>query len=108
MARFDIDVLLIVPGLTRSELGRHLLRSEGRMQIDFDKGMPPEVVAAGILQALRKNWTETVLGSDARWMLRVNRFFPRLLDRLIARKVQKLYAHEPAVQGREAASSTRG
>jgi NAD(P)-dependent dehydrogenase (short-subunit alcohol dehydrogenase family) len=30
MARFDIDVLLVVPGLTRSDLNRHLLRNDGR------------------------------------------------------------------------------
>jgi short-subunit dehydrogenase len=92
MARFDIDVLLILPGLTRSNLHRTLLRNEGRMKIDFDEGMPPEQVAAGILAALRKNRKETVLGREARWMLRLNRFFPRLLDRLIGRRVRKLYA----------------
>ena len=39
-----------------------------------------------------KNRTETVLGWEARWMLRVNRFFPRLVDRLMARQVRQLYA----------------
>src|SRR5262249_54287450 len=28
LARFDVDVLLVLPGLTRSDLSRHLLRSE--------------------------------------------------------------------------------
>jgi short-subunit dehydrogenase len=92
MARFDIDVLLVLPGLTRSDLGRHLLRNEGRMKIAFDRGMPPEDVAEGVLRALEKNRTETVLGRDARWMLRINRFLPRLVDRLIARRVRKLYS----------------
>ena len=91
MARFDIDVLLILPGLTSSELGRNLLRNEGRMQIRFDEGMPPDDVARGVLDALEKNRTETVLGRDAVWMLRLHRFVPRLLDRLITRRVRKLY-----------------
>lgn len=91
LARFDIDILLIVPGLTRSDLSRNLLRNDGRLKIDFTKAMTPEQTAAGIVRALRKNKTETVLGSDARWMLFVNKFFPRLVDRLIARKVKKLY-----------------
>ena len=52
----------------------------------------PEKVAAGILHALRKNCTETVLGWDARWMLRVNRFWPRLVDALLARQIRRLYA----------------
>ncbi len=92
MARFDIDVLLIVPGLTRSDLSRHLLRSEGRFKIDYARGMAPEEVAEGILHALGVNRTETVLGRDARWMLRVNRIFPRLVDYLLARRVRQLYA----------------
>src|SRR5262249_37825186 len=94
MVRFDIDVLLIVPGLTRTELMGHLLRNEGRMKIAVDKGLPPEATAEGILKALARNRTETVLGWDARWILRVNRFLPRLVDRLLARKVRRLYADE--------------
>lgn len=92
LARFDIDVLLAVPGLTRSELPQHFLRSEGRAKIAFDSGMDPEAVAARIINGLKKNRTETVIGRDARWMLLANRFFPRLVDYLLARKVRKLYA----------------
>jgi short-subunit dehydrogenase len=91
-ARFDIDVLLILPGLTKSDLPQHLLRNDGRMKIDFTKGMAPETVAAGILGALQRNRTETVLGRDSRWVLRLNRFFPRLVDRVMACKVRRLYA----------------
>jgi short-subunit dehydrogenase len=92
LARFDIDVLLVVPGMTRSDLARHLLRNEARMRFRFDRGMPVEHVARRVLHALRRNRNETVLGWDARWMLRFNRFFPGWLDRLIARRVRRLYA----------------
>ena len=91
MVRFGIDVLLIVPGLTRSELWQHLLRNSGRYPIDLSKAMLPEKVAAGILHAIKKNRTETTLGREARWVLRVNRFMPRLVDAYIARQVRKLY-----------------
>ena len=92
LARFDIDVLLMVPGLTGSDFSKHLLLNQGRMKIDFAKGMAPENVAAAIIAALRRNTTEKVIGSDARWMLFVNKFFPRLTDWLLERKVKKLYA----------------
>jgi short-subunit dehydrogenase len=92
LARFDVDVLLVMPGLTRGGLSGNLLRRTGRAAIDFDAGMAPEAVATGTLDALRRNRTETVLGRDARWMLRVNRFLPRLVDRLLARRVRQLYA----------------
>jgi short-subunit dehydrogenase len=92
LSRFDIDVLLVAPGMTRSDLGRHLLRNDARMKFHFDRGMPVENVARDVLNALQCNRAETVLGWDARWMLRINRFFPRWLDHLIARRVRKLYA----------------
>jgi short-subunit dehydrogenase len=93
LARFDIDVLLVVPGLTRSDLAHHLLRSDGRYAIPYEKGMPPENVASAALEALRRNRTETVVGSDARWMLRINRLLPRVVDSLLARRVRRLYAN---------------
>lgn len=92
MVRFGIDVLLVLPGLTRSALSRHLLLNQGKEKIDFAAGMDPADVARGVLRALEKNRTETVLGRDARWMLLANRFAPRLVDRLIGRRVSKLYS----------------
>jgi short-subunit dehydrogenase len=91
LVRFGIDVLLILPGLTRSDLGTRLLRNTGRMPIRFDQGMPPEEVAGGIIRALISRRSETVLGGEAKWMLRLNRWAPRLVDRLIERKVRRLY-----------------
>jgi short-subunit dehydrogenase len=93
-ARFDIDVLLVVPGLTQTDFASHSLRRDGRMQINFAGGMPPESVAENILRGLEKGKSEIVLGREARWLLRVNRFLPRLVDRLMARRVRALYAGE--------------
>lgn len=91
LARFGIDILLIVPGLTRSDLARHYLLSKGRADIDHAKGMDPAYVAERIIHSLKKNKAETVLGGEAKWILRCNKFFPRLTDWLIARKIRKLY-----------------
>jgi short-subunit dehydrogenase len=91
MARFEIDVLLIIPGLTQSDLRRNMLRDDARMRYDLNAGMTAAEVAGKIIRAIEKNRTETVLGSDARWMLRLHRFFPRILDRLISRRVRRLY-----------------
>jgi short-subunit dehydrogenase len=96
MARFGIDVLLVLPGLTRTRLHDNMLHNTGRMKIEFDKGQPPEKVAGRILASLQRSKTETVVGWDAKWILRVNRWLPRLVDRLMARRVRKLYAAEAA------------
>ena len=92
LVRYGIDLLLIVPGLTKTDLQKKMLRSEGKAQIDYDKGMPPEQVAARIVKAIQRGGFETVIGSDAKWMLRFNRLFPRWLDWLIGRRIKKLYA----------------
>ena len=96
MARFGIDVVLVVPGMARTSLREHMLRNEGKAKIDFEAGMPPEQVAAKIVGAIRKRKREVVIGSDAKWMLRMHRWFPRLLDRLVCRKVKKIYDQEAA------------
>ncbi|MGF1578345.1 MAG: SDR family oxidoreductase [Gemmataceae bacterium] len=94
MARFDIDVLLILPGLTNTGLHSHLLKNEGRAKIDFEAGMPPETVAKAIVRAIEKNKTETIVGSDAWWMIWMSKLFPRFVNRMIANRVRKLYSQE--------------
>jgi short-subunit dehydrogenase len=92
MVRFGIDVLLVVPGLTNSDLWVNLIRNTGRYPLDLSKAMSPETAAGGILRALRNNTTEAVVGRDARWILRFNRFLPRMVDAVLARQVRRLYA----------------
>jgi NAD(P)-dependent dehydrogenase (short-subunit alcohol dehydrogenase family) len=91
-ARFGVDVLTIVPGMTNSGFQNNWLRTDGKADLRFEDGMTPEYLAEQIIAAIRKNRTETVCGSEARRLLRFNRFFPRLTNWLIARKVKKLYS----------------
>lgn len=92
MARFGIDVLLVLPGLTITPFWENLAMKTGRADLGLEKGMQPVEAARGILEAIKKNRTETVLGWDAKWMLRLNTFFPRLVNYLLARRVKQLYA----------------
>lgn len=92
MARFDIDVLLILPGLTTTPFWNNLALKTGRADLGVEKGMTPLIAATGILNAIMSNKTETVLGWDARWMLRLDKFFPKLVNWLLARRVKQLYA----------------
>ncbi|MCS7020587.1 MAG: SDR family oxidoreductase [Gemmataceae bacterium] len=90
-ARFDVDVITIVPGLTNSGLDQHLLRKEGRAEIRFDQGMTPEYLARRIVAAICANRREVVIGREARQLLWFHRFFPRLTDWLIGRRIRALY-----------------
>jgi short-subunit dehydrogenase len=92
MTRFGIDVLLILPGLTITPFWENLTMKTGRADLGVEKGMQPIDAAKGILNAIKKNSAETVLGWDAKWMLRINTFFPRLVNYLLSRRVKQLYA----------------
>jgi short-subunit dehydrogenase len=91
LVRYGISTLLVLPGLTKTDLSGHMLRKDGRMAIDFAAGMTPVYVAGRILRALERNKREIVLGREAIWMLRINRWWPWLVDRLMRRKVRQLY-----------------
>jgi short-subunit dehydrogenase len=91
-ARFDIDVLLALPGKTATDFLDNCARIEGKADLKFSDGMPPARVASALLGALRKGTRESWIGSDARWMLLIRRFFPGIVRRLLARKVRQLYA----------------
>jgi short-subunit dehydrogenase len=91
MARYGIDVVTIVPGLTKSDLNRHLLRSDGKAEIPYDKGMTVEYVAARTVDAIQRSRREVVLGVEAKKILTMNRLAPRFVDWLIARNVSRLY-----------------
>ena len=49
-ARFDVDVLTIVPGLTDSGFQNNWLRTDGKADLRFDEGMTPEYLAAKIVR----------------------------------------------------------
>ena len=91
LVRFGTDMITIVPGLTKSELNQHLLRSDGKAKIPFETGMEPSYVAARIVEAIRSNRREVVLGGEAKRLIFFNRFAPKLTNWLIARRVKKLY-----------------
>lgn len=99
MGRFEVDVVLIVPGLTKTNLRDNMARNEGKARIDFDAGMSAEDVAARIVRGIVRRQREVIIGADAKQMLRMHRWFPRLLDWLICRRVKKLYALSRPVPG---------
>jgi short-subunit dehydrogenase len=92
--RFDIDMLMVYPGMTDTGLDRHLLRTDGLVYVNFRKGMRPEWVARKVLQQLRRNQSQMVLGWEARWMVRAQRLMPGFVDRLLGRVVRRRYTPE--------------
>lgn len=95
--RFGIDVLLVLPGLVRSDdLQKHLLRNEGKIHLDFVGAQPSDEVADAVVRSLLKNWKETAVGFTSWWVWFGKRMFPRAVRFFMQRKVWKYARREKA------------
>jgi short-subunit dehydrogenase len=94
LAKDGIDVIVICPGLTQTNFSQNMLEQAARMPIDHLRGMSPEKVAAATLRAIERGRHEVCLTRQGKLILLLNRLFPRLLDRLVARKVRRLFRDE--------------
>src|SRR6516225_5767599 len=90
MARFDIDVLVVSPGLTQTNFSKNMLEQKARLQMDHLRGMTAEAVAAATLKAIERGRNEVCLTGQGRLIVLVSRFFPRLADRIAARRAQSV------------------
>jgi len=80
-----VDVLVVCPGLTRTNFGRNMLARTSRWQASGARGMTPERVAAATLRALERGKNEIRLTAGGRFLTLCNRFFPRMVDWIAAR-----------------------
>lgn len=93
--RYGIDVLLVLPGLVRSDdLSRHLLRNEGKIYLDFEGAQLPDSVAADVIKSLQRNRTEAASGWVSWAVWRSRRLFPRVVRFFMQRKVWKYARRE--------------
>jgi short-subunit dehydrogenase len=98
--RFGIDVLLVLPGLVRSDdLQKHLLRNEGKIHLNFEGAQPPDEVADSVVRSLLKNRTEAAVGFASWWVWFGKRMFPRGVRFFMQRKVWKYARREQASGG---------
>jgi short-subunit dehydrogenase len=98
LARDGIDVIVVCPGLTQTNFSQNMIEQKARMPMDHMRGMTAEAVAEATLQALRRGSRQIVLTWQARMIALVNRFFPRIADRVAARKVRELFPEEIAAR----------
>jgi short-subunit dehydrogenase len=86
-----IDVIVVNPGLTQTNFPKNMLERKSRLEVDHLRGMTPEQVAAATLRALQRGSHEITLTWQGKLLVIVSRFFPRLVDRIAAWRVKKLY-----------------
>ncbi|MBA4063099.1 MAG: hypothetical protein C0501_05195 [Isosphaera sp.] len=94
--RYGIDVLLVLPGLVRSDdLNRHLLRNEGKIHLDFAGAQPSDEVAAAVVRSLVRNRAEAAVGWTSWWVWFGRRMTPRAVRYFMQRKVWKYARQHP-------------
>ncbi|AMV23104.1 3-oxoacyl-[acyl-carrier-protein] reductase FabG [Gemmata sp. SH-PL17] len=95
--RFGIDVLLVLPGLVRSDdLQKHLLRNEGKIHLNFEGAQPSDEVADSVVRSLLNNRVERAVGFASWWVWFGKRMFPRGVRFFMQRKVWKYARRERA------------
>ena len=107
LAKDGIDVLVVCPGLTRTNFSQNMLEQKARLQMDHLRGMTPEAVAEATLRALERGRNEVCLSLGGRLLVLVSRFFPRLADRIAARRVRQLFADEIAAKRQAKAAALK-
>jgi short-subunit dehydrogenase len=100
LAKDGVDVLLVCPGLTRTNFSQNMLEQKARLPMDHLRGMTADAVAAATLRAVERGRNEVVLSFKGRLMVLVSRFLPRLADRFAARRVRELFKAEIAERRR--------
>jgi short-subunit dehydrogenase len=98
LSKDGIDVLLICPGLTQTNFSKNMLEQKAKVQLDHMRGMTAEQAAYATLRAIERGKNEITLTFKAKLIAFVSRFFPRLADRIAARKVRSLFVEEMAAR----------
>jgi short-subunit dehydrogenase len=95
LAIHGIDVLVINPGLTQTNFPNNMLERRSRLQVDHMRGMTAEQAAKATLRAIASGTDEVTFTARGKLFVFVSRFFPRLVDRIAARRVRQLYGEVP-------------
>lgn len=96
LAKDGIDVIVINPGLTKTNFSQNMLESKAKIQMDHMRGMTSEEVAEATLNAVAKGKNEITLTRQGKMLVLVARFFPWIVDWKAKKTVRELFEDEIA------------
>jgi short-subunit dehydrogenase len=85
LAPLGIDVLLVSPGSIATEFWDNLVGKQGEVPWSLKGALPPDVIAGATVRAIELGKREIIPGMQARWFVRLGRWFPALFDRVLKR-----------------------
>jgi short-subunit dehydrogenase len=89
-----IDVLIVNPGLTQTNFSKNMLEQKAKFKLDHMRGMTSEQAAEATLRAIEKGKNEATLTLKGKLLVFFSRFFPRLVDFIVRKKVRQLFAED--------------
>jgi short-subunit dehydrogenase len=88
----NVDIILVNPAVTRTAFFSKASPDHGEGMLSQMPGvMEPDAVAKAIVNASRKQKREVTLSTYGRWFIRLSRWFPRMMDNMIAKQVGGTY-----------------
>lgn len=104
LSRDNIGVLVVSPGLTKTNFSQNMIERVSRMSMDHARGMTPEQVADATIRAMEKGKSDITLTTGGRLLVIVNRICPWVIERIAARRVRKTFAAERSARFAPASS----
>ena len=101
LAKDNIDVVVVNPGLTQTNFSQNMLEAKAKISLDHKRGMTSEQVADATLNALIKGKSEVTLTFDGKLLVFLSRFFPWIIEYKAKKTVRKLFAEEIAARERK-------
>ena len=93
-----ISVLVVNPGLTRTNFSKNLLEATARIRYDHFGGMSADQVAEKTWSAAARDWKEITLTGPGVALILATRFLPRVVDYFAKKKVRDVFAEELAAR----------
>ena len=84
-AKLGIDVLVVSPGTTETEMFDHLIEQKDEVPWSLKRGVPAAHVARQTVRAIRLGKHEITPSFQGRMLVWLNRMAPRLVDRIMQR-----------------------
>src|SRR5205823_5509716 len=89
-----VDVLVVNPGLTQTNFSKNMLEQRAKVKLDHLRGMTAEEAARATLRAIERGRNEVTLTFKGKLLVFVSRFFPRLVDHIVRKRVRQLFKDE--------------
>lgn len=103
LAKDDIAVCAVNPGLTESNFEQNMIENKARHSLHAQRSMSSAEAATLILDSLEARRRESTLTFKARMLLLVNRLAPGFVDRKMIQFVRRLFKDEIEARSKVAA-----